>query len=72
MGPEEAFEIAMKLARVAYEGYCAATGWKSAKTGEPLPQWDAQSMPIRMAWLASSNAVVGELRRIHANQGAQA
>lgn len=38
------------LGQIAYEAYCATTDWKSAISGAPLPQWDAQSGLIKSAW----------------------
>jgi hypothetical protein len=43
--------------QIAYEAYCASTDWKSAISGAPLPQWEAQAPKIREAWMAAALAV---------------
>ena len=42
-------------ARVAYEGYCRQTGWKSLATGQDLPEFDGLPQEIKEAWSASAN-----------------
>jgi hypothetical protein len=45
------------LGQVAYEAYCAATGGRSAVTGEPLPTWEDQAPTICAAWERAAEAV---------------
>lgn len=47
--------------QIAYEAYAASTGWKSAVSGAPLPQWSAQSLVIHVAWEAAASAVTAAL-----------
>ena len=44
------------LGQVAYEGYCASTGNKSA-TGLDLPTWDKVKPNVQIMWEASAEAV---------------
>ena len=46
------------IGQVAYEAYCAHTGWRSLVSGAELPQWSALTDPIRLAWEAAAAAVV--------------
>jgi hypothetical protein len=48
--------IRKPLGQIAYEAYCESTGWKSAITGAPLPQWDGQNETIKKAWEAAGVA----------------
>lgn len=36
--------------QIAYEAYCETTGWKSAISGAPLPQWAEVKPEIVAAW----------------------
>lgn len=54
---------AMKLARVGYEGYCAKTGWKSAVTGDDLPQWDSLPAEVRNAWWSAAMAIMNDISK---------
>jgi hypothetical protein len=47
-----------ELGKIAYEGYCSATGGQSAITGEKLPSWDEQREDIKRAWISSAHAVL--------------
>jgi hypothetical protein len=51
------------LARIAYEGYCAQTGWKSLATGDALPHWPDLPVAIREAWEASVRAIARRIYR---------
>ncbi len=44
--------------QIAYEAYCDATNWKSAITGETLPDWECQLLRVKMAWEAAAKAVL--------------
>lgn len=46
-----------KLARVAYESYCNATGYKSLITGDDLPQWNCLPTAVKLAWIEVVAAV---------------
>ena len=50
------------IGRIAYEGYCEHTDWKSLATGQSLPQWEGLKPEIRQAWMASSVALEEYLR----------
>ena len=43
--------------RVAYEAYRDAAGGVSLATGDPLPDFEDLSAPIRAAWEVSAQAV---------------
>jgi hypothetical protein len=43
--------------RIAYDAYCAKTGWKSAVTGEPLPIFPLAKPEVKEAWEAAGEAV---------------
>ena len=58
--PDDAHESS---GQVAYEAYCASTGWKSAVSGAQLPAWGDQSEAIRDAWEAAGRAVAEECGR---------
>lgn len=45
-------------ARIAYEGYCEQTDWKSLVTGAQLPPWDELKAPMKAAWEASAAASI--------------
>lgn len=47
--------------RVAYDAYCAAAGFKSLRSGEPLPTWDEQAENIKAAWVAAAEAVKSDV-----------
>ena len=36
----------------AYEAYCQSWGWKSAVSGDPLPQWPFVPADIKKHWAA--------------------
>jgi hypothetical protein len=42
--------------QIGYEGYCAATGWKSLVSGADLPQWADLKPEIRAAWESAALA----------------
>lgn len=44
--------------QVAYEAYCAATGWKSAVSGDQLPEWKDVRPAIKTAWEAAGDQVL--------------
>lgn len=44
------------IGRDAYDAYTAAVDSKSVK-GEPLPDWDALTTPVRNAWQLAAEAV---------------
>ncbi len=46
-------EIAQKL----YETYANASGWQSAVSGAPLPQWCECSEAVKQCWLAVAESV---------------
>lgn len=46
------------LAKVAYEAYCAHTGWKSLVSGATLPQWVDVKPEIKAAWEAVVNKLI--------------
>ncbi len=48
-----------KLGKVAYEGYCQRTGWKSLVSGALLPPGEEVPVPIQEAWEAAADQVVG-------------
>ncbi len=59
---EKAFGVAEGLededrAKVAYQGYCSATGGKSLISGDKLPEFEVLKPEIRAAWVAAANAV---------------
>lgn len=41
-------------AKIAYEGYCRQTGWKSLATGQDLPAFAKLSEEIKLAWAAAA------------------
>lgn len=45
------------LGRIAYEAYCATTGWKSAVTGADLPPFAATPEAVQNGWIAAASAV---------------
>lgn len=45
------------LARMAYEAYCEATGWRSAITGQELPPFDKTPDAVQAGWMAAAYAV---------------
>lgn len=44
------------IGQIAYEAYATSTDWKSAISGAPLPQWEAQADVVRAAWEAAGAA----------------
>lgn len=50
-------EKTMRLAQKAYEAYCNYTGWKSAVTGDALPQWNELPGGVINAWFAAAKAI---------------
>lgn len=54
---DESGKKTQQLAQKAYEAYCHHTGWKSAVTGDPLPQWTDLRGGITNAWFAAAKAV---------------
>jgi len=49
------------LGRIAYEAYCATTGWKSAITNAALPKFDDCQELVKKGWIAAAKAVQKEL-----------
>lgn len=47
----------MDKARIGYEEYCNYTGWKSAVTGDPLPQWEQLPGAVVNAWFAAAQVI---------------
>jgi hypothetical protein len=45
--------------RTAYAGYYASCGGRSLVSGQPIPDWDAQSADIKRAWQGAADFVVG-------------
>jgi hypothetical protein len=45
------------LGQIAYEAYCAQTGWRSLISGAPLPPFAELKTEIQKAWRASAQAV---------------
>lgn len=54
-----------KLGRIAYEAYCASTGWKSAATGVRLPKFHETTEAIRAGWIAAAQAALDEVATKH-------
>ena len=48
----------MKTGQTAYEAYCACSNNKSLITGCELPEWKDLKPEIKIAWLASAQAVL--------------
>jgi len=46
-----------RVGKVAYDGYRKQSGGKSLASGEPIPEWDGLSQPIKDAWAAAGIAV---------------
>lgn len=44
-------------AKIAYDGYCTQTGWKSLISGADLPKFGALPEAIKLAWKAAAWAV---------------
>lgn len=42
----------------AYEGYCAASGYRSLNTNKPLPRWDLIGEPCQKAWEIAGKTVL--------------
>lgn len=40
----------VNLGKLAYDAYCTMTGWKSLKSGDPLPQWEDLPLEMKDAW----------------------
>lgn len=45
------------LGRIAYEAYCKTTGWKSAVTGDDLPQFRDVPEAVQNGWIAAAQVV---------------
>lgn len=45
------------LGKIAYEGYCRSSNFKSLVSGADLPQWEALKPEIRAAWESAAKAV---------------
>jgi hypothetical protein len=58
-------ELAMQLAKEAYEAYANHTAWRSLATGQPLPQWESLSAEIQKAWAVSAAWVAGKVAGNH-------
>lgn len=57
------------LARVAYEAYGHATGFKNYR-GEPMPLYGDLGSTIRDAWEAATCAILAELNDIDGQESA--
>ncbi len=53
----ETQELTMKIAQVGYESYCCYTNWKSAVTGDNLPDWELLPSNVKNAWFAASEGI---------------
>ena len=51
-----------QIAQQLYEAYCRQTDWKSAISGEALPQWDCVRAHVRAGWMN----VADQAERIYA------
>lgn len=51
------------LHEVAYDSYCEATDYKSAVTGDPLPEFDQTNEKVQTAWMRSTRRVIEEYER---------
>lgn len=49
------------IGEIAYDGYCAKTGFKSLVSKEPLPAWGKLKLEIQQAWEAAAMAVYVEM-----------
>lgn len=45
------------LGQIAYEAYCAQTGWKSLVSGAQLPAWESVKLEIQTAWESAGEQV---------------
>lgn len=54
-------ERELELAKIAYEAYCESTDWKSAITGDPLPQFNNCRPSVQKAWLAVVERMIEEI-----------
>ena len=54
----EGQEFTMMVAQKGYEGYCNATGNKSAVTGDELPAWDDLPGGVINAWYSAADAMI--------------
>jgi hypothetical protein len=59
--PEQ--EALWPIARAGYEGYSAATGGRSAVTGDKLPEWDVLPAGVRNAWWSAAHAMMEKVKR---------
>lgn len=55
----------ISLGQHAYEAYCDQTSWRSAVSGDSLPQWADQDERIKAAWEAAASAVAQQVRNPH-------
>jgi hypothetical protein len=46
------------IAQAAYDAYCADAGGKSLISGQPLPKWEALTLPVQHAWVVASEAAI--------------
>lgn len=51
----------MNYGKVAYEGYCLASGNKSLISGQELPTWDKLDDKIKVAWVSAAAAVANTI-----------
>lgn len=51
-------ENAVTNGEIAYNAYCAQSGWKSLASGADLPKFADTTPEIRAAWEAAASAVV--------------
>jgi len=43
-----------RLGRLAYEGYCTATGGVSLISGQSLPPWEELDSALQNAWISAA------------------
>lgn len=55
---EKTMDHDYRAAETAYEAYRADTDGKSLVSGQPIPEWDKLSSPIKKAWGAAADAVI--------------
>jgi len=60
----ETQELTMKMAQVGYAAYAEYTGWKSAVTGDKLPQWDSLPGGVINAWFAAADGMTNFLASV--------
>jgi hypothetical protein len=56
-------DVTYERGRIAYKGYCAVTGGRSAITGEPLPAFEALPEAVQLAWMGAAMDVASQVIR---------